>query len=244
MQREIFQLVLQLCMAIFYRSKSKHSMQSHKTVVVIPAFNEEKTVGTVVKELTRHVDAVVVVDDHSSDKTKEVAEMSGATVIRHEENKGYDGSLNDGFKKAHELGADIFISFDADGEHDFRDIPLFTEPITLGDADIVVGNRGKLTHFSEKIYALYTRIAYGVKDPLCGFKAYSREVYESVGYFDSVSSIGTELMIQGAVRGFRIKTVSIRLHVRVNDSSRFYARRFSANVKIFKAMLRVFLTTI
>lgn len=210
-------------------------------LVVIPAYNEGKTIGRVVRELIQRGAKVVVVDDCSKDNTFQDAEAAGATVIRHAQNGGYDKSIDDGFKKAAEMGADIFVTFDADGEHDANDLIRMTAPITNGTADIVLGQRPYTMHFSEKIFAFYTRLRWGITDPLCGFKAYSRNVYEAVGHFDTMQSIGTQLMVEGLRKGFRLALVPIALYARESDSSRFYARRFWANVKILKAMIHVLL---
>jgi hypothetical protein len=112
-------------------------------------------------------------------------------------------------------------------------------PIAEGRADMVVGQRPRRAAFAEGIFALYTRLRYGIADPLCGLKAYRRSVYDAVGQFDTVQSIGTELMIRGLRKNFHLALVPIALHSRVDDSSRFYARRFRANLKILRAAWRV-----
>ncbi|MFZ1075025.1 MAG: glycosyltransferase family 2 protein [Minisyncoccia bacterium] len=212
---------------------------SEKIVAIIPAFNEAGTIGAVVTGLLPHVSEVIVVDDCSSDGTSEEAQKAGATVLRHEANRGYDRTINDGFAEAARRGADIMLTFDADGEHDANDVPRIISPLLSEKADMVAGQRPHLTHFGEKIFALYTCTRYGLRDPLCGLKAYRRAVYDSVGFFDSVSSIGTELMLRGAKKGYRLAFVPIELHARVNDTSRFYAKRLRANIKILRALWRV-----
>jgi len=212
-----------------------------KVVAVIPAYNEGKTVARVVRDLKAVVDEVVVVNDCSKDNTRTEAEDAGAVVVNHEVNGGYDKTIDDGFKKAAELGADIIFTFDADGEHDVADVERIVGPIVRGEADIVLGQRPHTTHWAEKIYMFYTRMRYGITDPLCGFKAYRRSVYDAVGYFDTVQSIGTQLTLEGLRKGFRLALVPIALHARVDDTSRFYARNFRANIKILKVMLRTIL---
>ena len=214
-------------------------MTSPKIIAVIPAYNEEKTVGSVVRGLKPHVSEIILVDDHSSDKTAEAARAAGAVVIRQEKNLGYDASLNAGFKAAALRGADIFITLDADGEHDVRDVPRVLAPILSGTADISLGQRPRARHIAESIFSLYTRVHWGVPDALCGLKAYSRKVYDSVVHFDSVTSIGTELMIRGITRGFRFSLVPITLHSRAYDNSRFYAFNVRGNLRILRAMIRV-----
>ena len=214
------------------------SRQVH-TVAVIPAFNEEKTIAAVVQGVLAYVSEVIVVDDCSTDATLAEAQRVSANVLHHEINSGYDASLNDGFALAVRHGAEIIITFDADGEHDSHDIPHLLTSIIDGVADIVIGQRLRTMHAAEKILAWYTRLRWGIKDPLCGLKAYRREVYEAVGYFDSLQSIGTELLCRGLSMGFRVTSVPISMHSRNNDTSRFYARSFQANIKILKAMMRI-----
>lgn len=214
-------------------------MSAGSVIAVVPAFNESKTVYDVVAGLLTKVSKVIVVDDGSADNTREQAERAGAVVLSNTGAKGYDGALNTGFAEAARLGAGIILSFDADGEHASEDVPRVLEPIISGKADVSLGQRPHITHLGEKIYALYTRLRWGIRDPLCGFKAYSAEAYRAVGHFDTVQSIGTELMLCAASRGFRLAFVPIELRERKDDSSRFYSRAFRANIKIIRAMLRV-----
>ncbi len=206
-----------------------------KVIAVIPAFNEEKTIKLIVKGLKKYTNGVIVVDDGSVDKTAMVAKVNGAVVIRHSKNLGYEKSVDDGFKKAISLGANVVVTFDADGQHVVDDLPKLTKPIMLGQYDLVLGRRKYLNHFAEKIFSLYTKLFYGIDDPLCGMKAYSRKVYEQFGYFDRSKVIGTELALRAKDHGFRIKVVNIRTNNR-QDKSRFYAERIKANIKIIKAM--------
>jgi len=212
-----------------------------RVIAVIPAFNEAKTIAAVVAGVRAHVADVIVVDDRSADTTGEEAKRAGAVVLRNAANLGYDGSLNAGFAEAARRGAGIVLTFDADGEHDPADVPRLIAPIAEDRADIVAGQRPRLASFAEKIFAFYTRLRYGIADPLCGLKAYRRSVYDAVGQFDTVQSIGTELMIKGLHRKFRLALVPIALHRRADDSSRFYARRLRANLQILRAAWRLLL---
>ncbi len=208
-------------------------------IAVIPAYNEGKTIRKVIEGLKPYVTEVVVVNDCSKDNTASEAEAAGAFVVRHQINGGYDKTIDDGFFEAAKRGADIIFTFDADGEHASEDVPRMLDPILTGKADIVAGQRPHTTHFAEKVFAVYTGLRYGIRDPLCGFKAYRREVYDAVGHFDTVQSIGTQLMLVGLKKKFRLALVPIELRTRVDDTSRFYKRRFRANMKILKAMWRV-----
>lgn len=207
-------------------------------VAVVPAFNEEKTIAQVVTLLSATVDAVVVVDDCSSDATVQQAQIAGAIVVSHERNTGYDGAINTGFNRAIQEGADIVCTFDADGQHDTADIPRLTGPLIAGDADIVIGSRAKSSSFGERLFSLYTTYRFGIKDPLCGFKAYRSAVFNDIGYFDTMQSIGTQLFLESIIRGYRVICVPITIHKR-EDVSRFYAQRIKGNARIIKSLLRI-----
>src|SRR4030042_6886904 len=108
---------------------------------VIPAFNEERTIGRVVRDAMKHVSEVVVVDDGSADATSQTAIGAGATVLRHSKNKGYGSALATGFQHFRNNGANILVVLDGDGQHDPAEIPILIQPILEGLADIVTGSR-------------------------------------------------------------------------------------------------------
>ena len=209
-----------------------------KITIIIPALNEASTIREVVSRVKSYADEVIVIDDGSSDNTLSEAQSAGAVVIVHKENKGYEASIEDGFHQAVAKGAAILVTFDADGQHKAKDIKKIVAPIMSGEADIVIGQRPVAAHFSEKIFALFTSVRFGIKDPLCGLKAYSAAVYNNIGHFDTVGSIGTQLMIEGMKKGYRLQMVPIEVNWR-KDHSRFYFRKVKANYKILKALLQI-----
>ena len=159
--------------------------------------------------------------------------------MRHEKNTGYDDSLNDGFKAAASLGADIIFTFDADGEHDAADVPLVLAPY-FGDGGYRCGTAA-------------LRAALGRAD-ICGLYALSLRRFRprlriqgiptgSVRggrlFFDSFRSIGTELMIRGVGKGFRLALVPITLHERVDGRSRFYSFNLRGNMRMLRALWHV-----
>jgi glycosyltransferase involved in cell wall biosynthesis len=210
----------------------------HKVAAVIPAYNEASTIGVVVESACSFVQEVIVVDDCSKDDTEARAKAAGATVVRSEINKGYDTSVDIGMREALARGADIIVTLDADGQHKAEDIPRLISPIMAGEADVVLTQRPKLAHPAEKLFAWYTRHKFGIDDPLCGMKAYRRQVYERFGPFDSLQSIGTELMARAKIGGMNITVVPVEIRERA-DVSRFYYRRLRGNLRILEAMWRV-----
>jgi glycosyltransferase involved in cell wall biosynthesis len=110
-------------------------------VAVIPAYNEEIAIGSVVLKTRQYVSQVIVVDDGSKDRTAEVATLAGAEVIRLEENTGKTYALLLGLKKAREQNCSAAVMLDADGQHHASDIPRLVSCVLDGSADLVIGSR-------------------------------------------------------------------------------------------------------
>jgi glycosyltransferase involved in cell wall biosynthesis len=206
-----------------------------KLAIVIPAFNEENTIEGVVKTLLPY-GAVIVANDCSLDATAARAEGAGAIVISAKSNGGYDATVNMGFRKAVESGATHIITFDADGQHPASRIPDFIRAFEEG-ASVVVGVRPRMQRFSEILFDLYYRIRFGVSDPLTGMKGYDLTHFEKIGFFDSIQSIGTELLTKYLLLGLKVKEIGIEIKDR-EDASRF-GSSWRANLKIFSALLRL-----
>ncbi len=212
-------------------------MSEQKIVAVIPAYDEEETISSVIGGAKGFVDEIVVVDDASTDGTAAAALRAGAVVISHSKNLGYDKSIDDGFALAAQENATIIVTLDGDGQHEPRDISKLVEPIIEGQADVVVGKRPRRARTAETLFALVAKARLHIDDPLCGFKAYSVRVYQSVGYFDRIGSIGTQLMFTASKMGYKITQRDIALHPRA-DTSRF-GRRIIGNWKILKACVKI-----
>lgn len=209
-------------------------MERCKVAIVIPAYNEEQTISKVIT-LCKNYGTPIVIDDGSGDLTRNLSIHSGAIVLSNKINCGYDASLNRGFKKALELGAEIIITIDGDGQHNPFLIPKFIQIICNG-ADVVVGNRRSFARFSEKIFSFYTRYKFGINDPLCGMKAYRTNVYEMVGWFDSYGSSGTELLLRAANKKMKIKQVEIDATDRVGGSR--FGGFVGGNYKIIRSLIK------
>ena len=208
-------------------------MDRSRIGIVIPALNESLTIENIVKTVVKY-GLPIVVDDGSVDDTSKLAVSAGAVVVSHLQNCGYDCALNSGFKKADELGIEIIITVDADGQHNPSHIKKFIDIIDSG-SDVVAGIRSKKQRFSEHLFSWYTTVRFGIKDPLCGMKAYRRTVYQSLGYFDSYGSIGTELIIFATKEQFKISQLHIEVKERKGQSR--FGHILKGNYKIIRSML-------
>lgn len=206
-----------------------------KVTVVIPCLNDGETLAPILKELKNVTDEIIVVDDGSSDNTALVVKSSKNILINHNKTKGYDKSLNDGFKLAASRGAGIILTYDADGEHKISDVDRVLAPLRMGKADVVIGARTEKRHLLQNVFGILARKMYGISDPLSGLKAYKSKVYKSVGFFDNVGSIGTQLSVRAVKNGFVLLEVPIETKRR-KDKSRFYANNVLSNLKVLRSM--------
>lgn len=212
-------------------------MDRSRIGIVIPALNEERSIGNVVRQCCE-VGVPIVVDDGSTDSTAEVSKQAGADVVTHSVNHGYDGALNSGFSRAAMLGCEYVITIDADGQHNPEVLSRVIKLLDSG-ADVVIGIRNKQQRIAEHCFAFVARVLYGVSDPLCGLKGYRLSVYHALGHFDSFDSIGTELALFAARRGYKIEQIPISIQDR--DGIPRFGRRFYANYKILRAMVLCFM---
>lgn len=209
-------------------------MKKLRVGIVIPALNEAATISATVTGV-KAFGEVIVVDDGSGDKTAELALQAGANVRKHSVNRGYDEALNTGFAYAHQLGCNVIITFDADGQHNPTLLPRFIQEMENG-ADMILGVRNKYHRFAERVFALYTILRFGIRDPLCGMKAYRAHLYNRLGHFDSYGSVGTELMLFAAKNKCRMEQIDFTVRDR-SDKSRF-GQIIRGNTRILKALFR------
>ena len=190
-----------------------------KACVLIPSFNEEKTVGHIVKKVKRMGLEVIVIDDGSEDNTEEAASGSGAIVVRHIKNIGKGASLKKGFDfilKTTDFEAVIVM--DGDGQHDPRDLEKFISCAAQGRDDIIVGNRMNYTKnmpFVRKITnrfmsRLLSKICrQNIPDTQCGFKLIKRPVLEKIELDSNNYDFDSEILLRASREHFRIGSVPV-----------------------------------
>lgn len=211
-----------------------------KLTVLIPAYNEEKTIGKVIKEIPKEIPNidkidVLVINDGSSDDTVQASKDSGAKVFSFKQNQGRAKAVAEGFKKFVESGSDILVLTDADDQYDSGEIPLIVNPILNGDADMVLGDRQvkKLDHmkFGNKIgnrmvtKTLSSLIKMDISDGQSGFRAYTREAVAKLHIFSSYT-FTQETLIETKFKGLKMINVPITFRKRA-DKSRLISNIFS-----------------
>ncbi|MGQ9722781.1 MAG: glycosyltransferase family 2 protein [Candidatus Jordarchaeum sp.] len=185
-----------------------------KVLCVSPAYNEEKTVFKIVKGALKYTNGVIVVDDGSTDSTHKEAEKAGATVIRHNKNRGKGVALKTGFKSALEMDAETVIVLDADGQHNPEEIPKLLKTMNYKNSDIIIGSRflgdikgmPRIRILSNTLTTMVLRLFFGlpITDSQSGFRAYKRRVLEKVEFSAPRFSAETEILIDAKRKGFKI----------------------------------------
>jgi glycosyltransferase involved in cell wall biosynthesis len=191
-----------------------------KTVAVIPAYNEDTRISSVIEGAKKYVEQVVVVNDGSTDTTGTAAERAGALVVNHLENSGAGAATMTGINAARILGANVVVTLDADEQHDPNDIPLLLEPIIKEKADIAFANRfgqrnriPRIRRVFNAIGNLLTFIVTGkwVADSQCGFKVFGPRALKEVDLKMNGFEFCTEIVRECAQRRWRAAEIPTKV---------------------------------
>lgn len=195
-----------------------------RSIAVIPAFQAANTLPGVLEAVSPYVDGIVVVDDGSSDLTTDVAKHPKAFALRHAINRGQGAALRTGTAAALELGADIVIHVDADGQHDPSYIPSILAPIQNNEADIVIGSRflGVPTEGAplqrrilHRLIRQFNRWILGIPanitDPQCGFRAMSAAAAKGVRFHQDRYAHASEILRIVTRSSWRWREVPVRV---------------------------------
>jgi dolichol-phosphate mannosyltransferase len=193
-------------------------MPASRVTVVIPARNEEGLIGDTIDAVRPACDEVLVVDGHSTDRTREIAAAHQARVILdHGKGKGQAMRL-----ALEEATGEIVVFIDADGSHDPRDIPALVAPIRAGRADLVIGSRGRggsdelhgtfeqlIRYIGSQIIMLGINYRWNVRftDSQNGFRAIRRDVARSLGMTSNLTTIEQEMMMKALKKGYRVAEI-------------------------------------
>lgn len=201
-----------------------------KISIIIPARNEEKTIGEVINRCQQYSDDIVVIDGHSIDRTQEVARSTGARVFL-DAQKGKGEAVRRGIAEAKN---NILVFIDADGSHEPADIPSLVAPIEEDQAELVIASRGRggsdelhgdlekfIRRLGSDIITLGINYRFGVKltDSQNGFRAIKKSVAQTLNLKENLNTIEQEMLIKVLKKRFRVKEVASHEYRRKFGSS-------------------------
>jgi len=230
-------------------------MPKNKLVVLIPALNEEKTIGHLIKSIPKKIQGiskvqVLVVDDGSTDSTALKARQARADkIVSHHGNKGLGIAFQTGISEALAMGADIIVNIDADGQFNALDIPKLIQPILANKADVVTCSRFKdpklvprmpgIKKFGNKVFTkiinFFTRSNF--TDTQCGFRAYSRESALRLNLFAKFTYT-QEVLIDLLHKGIRIEEVACKVAGERAGQSRVVKHWYSYGIRASLIVIR------
>lgn len=194
-----------------------------KALILIPAFNESQTIGSVINQLPKKLKGInridhLVVDDGSSDQTYVVAKRARAQVLKHAINRGAGAATRTGLQFARENNYDIVVSFDADGQHNPKDIEKLITPILKKRADLVIGSRLKNSHNMPRDRFLLnwaanimTLLLYGVfsTDSQSGLRAFSKKSISSIEISSNRMEYSSEILLEAKKNSLKVLEVPV-----------------------------------
>ncbi len=216
---------------------NKQHETGQKVLVAMPAYNEEKYIGSLVVQARQYTDEVLVVDDGSTDRTARVAELAGATVIRHGKNRGYGASIQSILTEARKRAPDVLVLMDADGQHDPGQISALIGAIRSGN-DLAVGyrviGRGEIPahrRIGQKVLTFFSGVLSrsGLSDTECGFRAFSGKALGVLQPEEKGMAVSAETISEAARKGLKITQVPVSA-IYTGDGSTFNPVRHGVDV--------------
>lgn len=209
---------------------------SHKISVVIPTLNEEMSIGAILQECKAYAHEVIVVDGHSRDRTRQIAEASGARVIL-DHRKGKGDALRHSINY---VTGEIIVFIDADGSHNPHDIPKLVQPIIDNEADHVSGSR--LVGGSSELHGGFDecfrlmgssfitacinwKFKVRLSESQNGFRAIRRDVIKQLDLKENITTIEQEMIIKTLKKGFRIAEVPSHENKRIAGYSKISLKK-------------------
>jgi glycosyltransferase involved in cell wall biosynthesis len=211
--------------------------QKTRVLAGIAAYNEARYVGSVVLQARQYVDEVIVVDDGSTDSTAKVAELAGATVVRHPQNKGKGSAIQTILAEARKRNPDVLVLLDADAQHDPNEIPALIRPISEG-FDLVIGSREaqeartpRYRRIGKEVIFRSSRLASGtnIYDSESGFRALSPKAINGLDLKANGFAVESEMITFAADKKLRITEVPIS-NIYTKDGSTLHPIRHGIDV--------------
>jgi glycosyltransferase involved in cell wall biosynthesis len=228
---------------------------SNKILIIIPAYNEAKSIEIVIQEIRNHFSQgdILVVNDGSTDRTSEKARGSGVVVLDLPFNLGIGGAMQAGYRYAYEKGYDIAVQVDGDGQHDPKEIPKLLEILEKKEADMTLGSRfvgvpsykgSVMRKIGISILAKTISIITGQKvtDPTSGFRAANRRAIQLFTRNYPQDYPEPEVLVLLSQYGLKMKEVPAALYQREYGESSI--TRIRSIYYMIKVLLAIFVTRV
>jgi len=208
-------------------------LEKNKIKILIPSHNEIRTLKKICLDLRNLNFDLLVVDDNSDDGTSTWLKKNSFNFIRNNKNIGYERSIIVGIKHLLKKKAtEYIVTFDADGEHQIKDIKKITKVLKSNKVDIIIGNRDRLNRWTEYLLSFLFSVRFGIKDPLSGLKVYSANKLRLLQHKIKNNYFMVDLIILFKKKNFSSKNITINVKKR-KDKPRV-KNNLLVNLKILK----------
>jgi glycosyltransferase involved in cell wall biosynthesis len=237
-------------------------MYKRKTIaVVVPAFNEEKLIGRVIKTMPRYVDKIVIVDDCSKDQTVDKVRAFSikcperVILIEHAQNQGVGGAITSGYKWCRDKKIDVSVVMAGDNQMDPADLPALLEPVVNDDVDYTKGNRlitgeawkniPRVRYLGNSAMSFLTKIASGywhITDSQSGYTAANLKVLQTLDLDNIYKRYGmpNDMLVKLNIHNFRVRDVRIRPIYGIGEKSGIRPIRIIPKLSWFMFKLYVY----
>lgn len=223
--------------------------EEFKVCVIIPTYNNQNTIATVINDVKKYTDRIIVVNDGSTDETSEILkQFNDIIVVEYAENTGKGQALRLGFNRALKLGFDYAITIDADGQHYADDLPLFLQKLKEKPDSLIVGSRnintegmpGKNT-FANRFSNFWFKFETGINlpDTQSGYRLYPIKLYKNTRFFTRKYEFEIEVLVRSAWRNIPIIPIPIKVYYPPGDErvSHFRPLRDFTRISILNTVL-------
>lgn len=212
--------------------------------IIIPAFNEEKTIKKIVNKIKTFNKNIIVINDGSTDLTSKILKKTKVITINNHHNLGYVKSLEKGINYALKIKkADYVVTYDADNQFYINDLKKVLNLITTKHPDIVVCKRKIKNRFAEKLISFYTKKKYNIADPFCGLKAFNKKIFDNKEpKLEKHYTIGTEIVFESIIKN-NIKVIEVPIRIKKRKDKSRFGNKIKGNFLELKAFFNLIRNT-
>ena len=207
-------------------------MRRYEVAIIVPCYNEKKTILKVYKRIKKY-GKILIVDDYSIDGTRKILIKKKIKFLKNKKNIGYEASIINGMKHVLRNWKKVkfIITIDADDELLSQSVPFLLKNLLKNNFDIVVGSRNKLNRISEYFLKLIFNLKFDVKDPISGLKIYRTKVIKKIVNLISKNFYLVDILIISYYKNFSIGSSNILVNKRKGEPR--VGNNFLVNMKIF-----------